>query len=164
MSAVCSVELSLNEAARIMWDFDCGFAPVVDRGHRVVGVLTDRDIAMAAYTRGLPIREISVSEVMARTVYAVQPQDTVEAAEVLMRSVQVRRLPVVDMKNCLLGIVTLSDLFQVLVPPGEAPRGDVVGRLARCFARITEPREGIEFEARSDAPRERVSALCVAPH
>ena len=56
----CAVGDSLNEAARIMWESDCGVVPVVDSEHRVVGVVTDRDISMAAYTRGRTLQDVSI--------------------------------------------------------------------------------------------------------
>ena len=51
----CTIHDSLNGAARIMWDHDCGCAPVVDAHGKLVGIVTDRDICMAAYTQGVPL-------------------------------------------------------------------------------------------------------------
>jgi len=51
----CSAGDSLQRAAQLMWEGDCGSVPVVDSDNRVVGILTDRDIAMAAYTQGRPL-------------------------------------------------------------------------------------------------------------
>lgn len=57
----CSASDSLQRAAQIMWDRDCGVVPVVDGDNCVVGMVTDRDIAMAAYTQGQPLWLIPVS-------------------------------------------------------------------------------------------------------
>ena len=63
----CEPHDTLVTAARIMWTRDCGCVPVVvpeEGGHRVVGMLTDRDVCMAAYLQGRPLSEISVASVM----------------------------------------------------------------------------------------------------
>jgi len=64
--ASCRPDDTLNDAARIMWERDCGFVPVTaeDSGGRVVGIVTDRDLCMAAYTRGQRLADIRVGEVM----------------------------------------------------------------------------------------------------
>lgn len=54
----------MNEAARIMWEHDCGCVPVVDEGRRVIGMLTDRDACMAAYTQGLRLQDLPVHRAM----------------------------------------------------------------------------------------------------
>ena len=56
---------SLNRAAQIMWERRCGCVPVIDAG-RVVGLLTDRDVCMAAYTQGRRIDDIAVTTAMSR--------------------------------------------------------------------------------------------------
>ena len=51
---------SLARAAQMMWDHDCGALPVIDDSGRVLGMITDRDVCMAAYTQGRPLAEIPV--------------------------------------------------------------------------------------------------------
>ena len=65
--ASCVPSETLNEAARIMWERDCGIVPVVEsrESGKVVGVITDRDICIAAYTRGRPLAQIPIDEAMA---------------------------------------------------------------------------------------------------
>ena len=53
----CSQHDSLNRAAQLMWENDCGSVPVVDSDSKVVGMLTDRDICMAAYTKGIALKD-----------------------------------------------------------------------------------------------------------
>jgi len=110
--SACSVKASqhLNEAANLMWEFDCGCIPVSDADERITGVITDRDICMAAYTKGLPIEMIPVSTTMSATVYSCSEQDPLESAEDVMRHHQVRRLPVLDKKQKLVGILSLNDI------------------------------------------------------
>lgn len=106
----CGVSDSLNSAAQIMWENDCGCVPVVDEQTRVVGILTDRDICMAAYTQGLPLAAASVANAMASAVQTCQPGETLAAALKKMRTYRVRRLPVVDEDGRLIGIISLNDV------------------------------------------------------
>lgn len=95
--ATCGPDETLNRAAQLMWERDCGFVPVVESAERrrVVGVVTDRDACIAAYTRGHPLAEIRVGDVMSTRIRACKPSDDLAAAEETMREAQVHRLPVV---------------------------------------------------------------------
>ena len=62
--AACGVRDMLNRAAQLMWECDCGSVPVVDEAGNVCGMITDRDICMAAYTQGLPLDQILVRSTM----------------------------------------------------------------------------------------------------
>ena len=120
----CGVNQSLSAAARIMWEKDCGCVPVVDPDGRCVGMLTDRDICMAAYTQGQPLWAISVSSAMSHVVHGCLPGDSLSRAELLMRAHQVRRLPVMGFDGQLIGILSLADLAR------EAETHPVGGALA----------------------------------
>ncbi len=81
-----------------MWEFDCGCIPVIKAngdGH-VIGVITDRDIAMAAYTQGQQLWAVPITSAMAHEVIACHTSDGISQAEALMRDNRVRRLPVLD--------------------------------------------------------------------
>jgi CBS domain-containing protein len=106
----CSTMDNLQRAAQIMWENDCGVVPVVDCDGRVVGMVTDRDICMAAYTQGQPLWNIPVSSAMADQVHMVREGDSLDVVETLMRNVRVRRAPVVDADGRLKGIVSMNDL------------------------------------------------------
>jgi len=109
--ATCRADDRLNVAAQIMWDRDCGVVPVTetgDDGERVVGILTDRDVCMAAYTQGLPLAEIPVSSAMSRRVEACAPTDALRDALRRMAAAQVHRLPVVDALGRLVGLLSLT--------------------------------------------------------
>ncbi len=106
----CCPEDTLETAARVMWENDCGCVPVVDANRRVVGMLTDRDICMAAYTKGGPLRALQVSSAMSAEVCTCTAEDTLETAEEMLRTRQVRRLPVVDADGRLAGIISLNDI------------------------------------------------------
>lgn len=117
----CGIEDSLETAARIMWDADCGFVPVLDEDGRVVGVVTDRDICMAALHERRPLSAIPVSHSMAKEVFSCSPHDPIAEAERLMKLKQVHRLPVTDVGGKLLGILSLNDI--VLEAGRERGRG-----------------------------------------
>jgi CBS domain-containing protein len=106
----CSPGDHLGAAAWRMWQGDCGILPVVYAGS-VVGVITDRDIAVTLALRGRRPEEIRVGEVMQApdSVVTCGPDDPVSRALDLMRERQVRRLPVVE-NGALTGIVSLNDL------------------------------------------------------
>jgi CBS-domain-containing membrane protein len=106
----CGSHDDLQRAAQIMWENDCGALPVLDADNRVVGMITDRDICMAAYTQSRPLWQIPVSSAMAHQVHGVRESDPVEVVETLMRRVRVRRVPVLDGHGRVKGILSMNDL------------------------------------------------------
>ena len=106
----CGPDDSLYRAAQIMWETDCGIVPVVDDAGKVVAVVTDRDICMAAFTQGCALSQIPVRTASSRRVVAVREGDTLRKAEELMAGERVRRLPVSDGNDRLVGILSLSDI------------------------------------------------------
>lgn len=136
----CKADDSLEGATRLMWDHDVGCIPVVDDEGQLCGVVTDRDVAMAAYTQGKPLVEIPVSSAMASQPITVFPGDPLFEAERLMRTRQIRRLPVVDELGCLAGMITLNDVARLHAHP--ATSRDVVGaeEVALTLAAIGRPR------------------------
>jgi len=109
--AVCCVEnVGLNIPAQLMWEHDLGMVPVVDAGGRLAGVITDRDICMATFTRGQAPQDIRVSEVMSRELHTIHADASLEAAEHEMSAYAVRRLPVVDDESHPIGVVSMNDL------------------------------------------------------
>ena len=122
---VCTDADTLNRAAQLMWDYDCGSIPVISANGQgeLVGVVTDRDLAMAAYTQGKPLYAIPVTTAMAHKVIACHVQDGISQAEALMRENRVRRLPVLD-HDRLVGMLSLSDLAR------EAQREVTAGKRA----------------------------------
>jgi CBS domain-containing protein len=123
----CSTGADLAAAAMIMWRNDCGVVPVTEGSEgRVVGVITDRDICMAAATRHCSPDQIRVGDVIRRGVHAVRPDDDVQVALDTLARERVRRLPVLGARGEALGIVSLADL----VRHAAAPRGRVKPPLA----------------------------------
>ena len=135
----CGPNDSCSEAARIMWDCDCGSVPVVDSTGRAVGIVTDRDICMAALFHGSPLSTISLAEVMSGDLCTCHADDDVREAERLMTQRQVRRLPVTDEAGTLVGILSLGDVAQTVGRDGRASRPEGV-ELVTTIAAISEPR------------------------
>jgi CBS domain-containing protein len=107
----CTIHDSLNAAARIMWDHDCGCAPVVDTHGKLVGIVTDRDICMAAYTQGAPLDAIRIERAMSPKVISCARTDDLDTAHRLMRTHEIHRIPVVDSRGKPIGILSLSDVI-----------------------------------------------------
>ena len=141
--ASCGPDQTLNDAARIMWEHDCGVVPIVDAAgtHRVVGILTDRDACMAAYTRGAKLENVRVGDVMSQSVATCKPSDDLATVEATLRSAQVHRLPVVDDAGQLLGVVSLADIAREAGRETAAKRRAVTpAEIGETLAAIRQPR------------------------
>jgi len=106
----CRLESNLAEAARIMWENDCGCVPVVNTEGGVTGMITDRDICMAVATQNRLASQITAGEIGSQRVVTCAPDMAVKDALDVMGREQVRRLPVVDGGGKLVGILSLSDV------------------------------------------------------
>ena len=128
----CRPETNLAEAASIMWQGDCGILPVIGDGGKVIGMITDRDIAIAAGTRNRISSEIQAGEVMSRDVYDCSIDDDIHAALETMRKAKLRRLPVVNAAGVIEGVLSLNDVVRhaekidVRKTPSEISYEDVV--------------------------------------
>ena len=101
---------SLADAAKSMWENDCGILPIIKDGRKVVGMITDRDICMATAMKDRSPSSISVEEVMTGNVYAAKPEENVERALETMREHKIRRLPVLNREGELEGILSMNDI------------------------------------------------------
>ena len=136
--ATCRPHDSLEQAAQLMWDWDVGCVVVTDGQQKPIGMITDRDVAMAAYTQGALLREIRVETVMARRLWACSVNTSLKEIEDKMRTGQVRRPPVVGLDGELVGIVTLGDIAR---SAHSSPlRVTELPGLASTLASITERR------------------------
>src|SRR5271157_4292832 len=137
----CGALDSLNTAAQIMWDNNCGCVPVVDQDLRVVGMITDRDVCMAAYIQGISLKDAQVSNAMSKRVFSCKSGDDLGMAEQTMRQNKIRRLPVVDADTRLAGIISLDDIAR----EGERERATKVARqvtdmeIAQTLASVCDP-------------------------
>jgi CBS-domain-containing membrane protein len=103
-------QTSVREAARLMESEDVGSLPVVKDGARLVGVVTDRDIAVRVVGRGLDAEKTTVADIASREVVTLTPDDDLDDALALMARAQVRRLPVVVRDAELVGVVSQADV------------------------------------------------------
>lgn len=161
----CAPSATVHEAARTMGEQDCGVLPVVDEG-RLVGIVTDRDLAVRALGRG---GGATVRDCMTHDVFVARTDTSVEDCIATMEQHKVRRLPIVDAKGALQGIVSLDGLAMVVPPKrtGEAlmeiasaqrpptallphvPKEDQRGAERYVYGEITPP-----FGSPQDLPRE----------
>ena len=120
----CGVDDTLDRAAKLMWDHDCGCLPVCagDSVNRVVGVITDRDICMSALFKGRPLHDLRVADAMGRQLLVCRAGDSLAEVERTLRQERVRRLPVVDEQGALIGMIALADLAR------EAARVSTTGK------------------------------------
>ena len=105
----CRPETNLA-AAVMMLDYDCGALPVVNNENKVIGIITDRDIAIAAATKGRLASEILVGEVISRKVFSATLDEDIHMALKTMRHEKIRRLPVVNRDGMLQGILSFNDI------------------------------------------------------
>jgi len=101
---------TLNCAAKLMRDAAVGCIPIVASDGRLVGILTDRDIALSAYEYGEALWRLPIRDSMHQPVYSCRADDDVGIAAAVMRKQRVRRLPVVDETNKPIGMLSLDDL------------------------------------------------------
>jgi CBS domain-containing protein len=114
----CRPEADLSTVAMQMRQGECGVLPVVGSSGVVVGMITDRDICMAAAIKHCDPADIRVSEVISGDVYACSPDAEIHTALNIMRQKHVRRLPVVTAKGGkLVGILSMNDVELLPAPP-----------------------------------------------
>jgi CBS domain-containing protein len=129
----CMPSDGLQMAARHMVEYNCGFLPVVEsqESRRLVGVITDRDIVARVVARGIDCNASTVSDAMTTgRLWTVQPDVLVDEVIEKMEEGQVRRIPVVDADNCVVGVIATADIALEL---------DEVDEIAEVFEEISEP-------------------------
>jgi CBS domain-containing protein len=132
--ATCGPTENLAQAVERMWDANCGIIPVVDDSGHVLSVVTDRDICIAAATRGRAPGEIRVDEMERRPVIACRPDDNVKTALTLMKEHRVRRLPVTSDEGSLHGIISLDDIASAAGSRGSISATEVVTAMKAIYA------------------------------
>ncbi len=135
----CSVRSTLNDAARLMWENNLGAIVVVDDEMYPVGMITDRDISMAAYTQGVPLYHALITSAMSKSVTVAKTTTSVDELREMMAEARVRRVPVVDETNRLCGMVGLSDILaEALAPvPKERKRGTSAAMLVQLMDAVS---------------------------
>ena len=122
----CSPQANLAAITEILWKAGCGTLPVVENG-RVLGMITDRDIAIGLGTRNTKASEISVREVSLPKLFYCSAADDIHLALQTMSAQKVRRLPVLDANGALEGILCLDDIVLFAEERGvDLTYGDVI--------------------------------------
>jgi CBS domain-containing protein len=166
----CSPRDSLRTAAKMMYDHDCGCLPVTDADY-VVGLLTDRDICMAALREGNALQDCLVESAMSENVCVCGPNEAIEEAERIMSIGQVRRVPVLDAEARLVGILSVNDIILALANVGGEQRApakmkNVVATLASICAHRPNERSSARsmgVDRKPDPPPRRTSSAYQAP-
>jgi signal-transduction protein with cAMP-binding, CBS, and nucleotidyltransferase domain len=110
-AVTCGADDRVDEVARVMRDRDVGCAVVVHPGGGLIGIVTDRDLALRVVGEGRSA-DIAVEAVMTRDVATVSPHAPVETAAATMQKRAVRRLPVTEDDGRLHGLIAMDDLLR----------------------------------------------------
>jgi CBS domain-containing protein len=119
---------SLRDVARIMKDQDTGIVPVVD-GKTIIGLITDRDIVVRGLAEGKNLESARVTDVMTTSIRSVREDSSVNDALTLMTNAEIRRVPVVNNRNEIVGILSLGDI---------ASEGNQDGKVGKAVEEISE--------------------------
>lgn len=134
----CTPDTNLATAAALMQKADCGVLPVV--ADTLLGVITDRDICLAASKKETSVLRTKVSDVISGEVYTCTTDDKVKDALKIMREKKVRRLPVVNEEGELKGILSLNDiLIHTHQAKGKKGRKPGYKDVARTFEVVCAP-------------------------
>jgi CBS domain-containing protein len=119
---------SISDVARIMKEQDTGVVPVVD-GKKIIGLITDRDIVIRGIAEGRDLSTVKVNELMTKSVRSVSEDTPVNDVLNLMGNAEIRRVPVVNGNNELVGIISLGDI---------ATNSNQDGRVGKAVEDISE--------------------------
>jgi CBS domain-containing protein len=118
---------SIRKAAQVMKDADTGIVPVVEGG-RLVGTITDRDIAIRVVAEGKDVESTTVAQIASRELVTVDPDQELDEALLLMAKHQVRRLPIVEEDGRLVGILSQADVAR---EGADAETGQLVQQISQ---------------------------------
>ncbi|WP_164019065.1 CBS domain-containing protein [Pyxidicoccus trucidator] len=121
----------VRDVAQIMKDEDCGVVPIVNERGSLVGIVTDRDLVVRGFTGGKSPEQLRVSDVMTDDVEAVLPDENIHDVIALMGRKQIRRIPVVERDDRVVGIISMGDI---------ANRADYDEELQEALDRVSSKR------------------------
>lgn len=147
----CRENDSLNTAAQLMWDHDCGAVVVLSDQDLLAGIVTDRDVCMAGYLRGLPLTGIRVADVMTRSVQTCRGEESLHAVAALMGKHQIHRVVVVDGHGHPMGIVALADVVRHAHLLGTPLAQDLTYQLLRAICQPRQRAAGQSAESQTAA-------------
>lgn len=125
-------ETKITEIAKIMKDNHIGCIPVCDNNNCICGILTDRDILLRTIACNKDVNQTIASEIMSTNVCTCKEDDDMVNAENKMSNNQIRRLPVCDENNHVIGILTLGDLAQNDMKLGKQEVCTTINNICDC--------------------------------
>ena len=126
----------LSKVAQLCWEHDIGWLPVLDGEDRLVGVVTDRDALLTTHFRGQGLSDSRVENAMSRELKSVMPQTSLQAALEVMARNGLRRLPVIDDRQKLVGVFTMADAARA------TPKAGTDDELVEVVRQVLKPRSG----------------------
>jgi CBS domain-containing protein len=159
--ACCAVNDDLAQVTSAMFEKDCGVLPVLGPDGTVVGMITDRDVAIAAATRNRTPSLIVVAEVITGTLHFCRPDDDLADALGTMSLQQVRRIPVLDPEGRIAGLLSLNDAVR---HAAASPAGASLRRLVlEAASRIGGPHGAAAGDAGTSAGKVAVRRRTAKP-
>jgi CBS domain-containing protein len=133
--ACCVPTDSVSRVAKIMKTQDVGSVPVCEnqQNHKLIGIVTDRDLALQVVAEGHDANRTRVQDVMTKTPFTCHPEDDIHTALEAMQKKQVRRVPVVDRNGQLVGIIAQADIATRSAAPEDTAK--TVGEISKHAAR-----------------------------
>lgn len=120
-----------RRAAEVMWHENVGAVPVIEdeKSRRLIGIVTDRDLAVSVVREGRDPDAVHVKDVMTENPVSVDPDDDISEVVTVMEDYQVRRVPVVDTSKSVIGIIAQADI--ALRSGDDKLTGEVVEEISR---------------------------------
>lgn len=131
----CGPHTNAAAIAEILWSRDCGSVPVVDERGFVLGIVTDRDLAIALGTRDRRPSDLQAHEVMTKDLATAHPEDDAQKALTLMQTYRIHRLPIVDESGRLVGMTSIYDIVQAATKPQS---GIAMAGVLKAMARLND--------------------------
>jgi CBS domain-containing protein len=153
----CVPETNLAEVAHRMWQADCGIIPITDGDGKVLGVITDRDICMAASTRDQAPSYIRAAALVRQGAVCCGIGDDVRTVLGVMRDHRVRRLPVIAADGVLQGVVSLNDIILELKTSSSSALLEVIEAMKEISAHHHVPAPVRGRLQRAPAKKPRIS-------
>lgn len=130
----CRADQTARDAARVMRDRDCGCVPIVDDAGSVIGIVTDRDLAVRAIATGKD-STTKLSDLLTPAATCCGPDDDLRDVEQKMAELQIRRVPIVDASGRCVGIISQADIARASATDSPVTEQEV----ALVVERISQP-------------------------
>ena len=140
---------SVAYAAKMMREEDVGVAPIIE-GEKLIGLLTDRDIAVRVAAQGRDPNQVKVRDVASTRLVTIHPQQDLDEALRIMAKHQVRRLPVVEEDGRLVGVVAQADIAR---EGDDTKTGQLVEEISESGGQMSSFEEGQQFGAPIEGPQ-----------